>query len=94
MFTGKKRKKFLADLDLLNKKLNEMTPIYMRTNGITILNKKVNVLFKITSENGVVDNNISLGDINSVAIRYYDSEIDEFIDWIIASAMQYGSLNN
>lgn len=54
MFTGKKRKKFMADLNLINKKLEEKTPIYMRTNGITIFNKNVSVLFKMTSQNGVV----------------------------------------
>ena len=49
MFTGKKRKKFMADLNLINKKLEEKTPIYMRTNGITIFNKNVSVLLKMTS---------------------------------------------
>lgn len=94
MLTGKKRKKFMKDLNLINKKLEEKTPIYMRTNGITILNKKVSVLFKITSQNGVVDDTIKLGDINSVAIKYHEMGTNEFANWIISSAMQIGSLNN
>lgn len=94
MFTGKKRKKFIADLNLINKKLEEKTPIYMRTNGITIFNKNVSVLFKITSQNGVVDDTLKLGNINSVAVKYHEMGTDEFVAWIISSAMQLGSLNN
>ena len=94
MFTGKKRKKFIADLNLINKKLEEKTPIYMKTNGITILNKNVSVLFKMTSQNGNVDNTLKLGDINSISIKYHEMGTDDFIDWIISNAMQIGSLNN
>jgi len=90
MFTGKKRKKFMADLNLINKKLEEK----MRTNGITIFNKNVSVLFKMTSQNGVVDDTLKLGDINSVAIKYHEMGTNDFVDWIISSAMQIGSLNN
>ena len=94
MFTRKKVKRFLADLALLDKKLGEKTPSYMVTNGITVMNKKVNVLFKILNKDGMKDNVLNLGSIKSVAIKYAELGTDEFINWVISSAMQIGSLND